>query len=230
MKFGEGVKGKAPRRLQHRHSQMTHTETFPSVFRVWLNPVSLGPNGRLGPQDSFTCQVRGTFPSTSVSCCFLVPHQKWRRAFKNKTTHKPGLVLSKLGSPSRHPPSLWEPKRRGSTARVLGSVPWGRAGSPGQPLPPPGLSFLPSSQPGHLLLVPSKRMRRGSLPLPVVKVSPAQLTPNALGWTQWPSIWKTLPRSSLPLPLEAGQKQKRQAQRAQGLCLSRACVLSWLPG
>lgn len=42
--------------------------------------------------------------------------------------------------------------------------------------PPPQLpSFLPAR---HPVLVPSKRMRRGSLPLPVIKASPAQLTPK----------------------------------------------------
>lgn len=64
--------------------------------------------------------------------------------------------------------------------------------------PPPQLpSFLPAR---HLVLVPSKRMRRGSLPLPVIKASLAQLTPKRppldtaasgktlpIGWAEpWP--------------------------------------------
>lgn len=58
--------------------------------------------------------------------------------------------------------------------------PQGRAGklriAPDTTPPPPQLpSFLPAR---HLVLVPSKRMRRGSLPLPVIKASPAQLTPK----------------------------------------------------
>ena len=43
------------------------------------------------------------------------------------------------------------------------------------PPPPPRPSFLPAR---HPVLVPSKRMRRGSLPRPVIKASPAQLTPK----------------------------------------------------
>ena len=52
---------------------------------------------------------------------------------------------------------------------------WEALPSPGHsPSPRPQLpSFLPAR---HLVLVPSKRMRRGSLPLPVIKASPAQLT------------------------------------------------------
>lgn len=59
-----------------------------------------------------------------------------------------------------------------SSRAELGSS---RRPSPG-PSPRPQLpSFLPAR---HLVLVPSKRMRRGSLPLPVINASPAQLTPK----------------------------------------------------
>lgn len=73
---------------------------------------------------------------------------------------------------------------------------WEAPNSPGHsPSPRPQLpSFLPAR---HLVLVPSKRMRRGSLPLPVIKASPAQLTPKRPPLDTAAS-WRGLPR---PPPL-----------------------------
>lgn len=53
----------------------------------------------------------------------------------------------------------------------------GSSGSPSYgPSPRPQLPSFLSAR--HLVLVPSKRMRLGSLPLPVIKASPAQQTPK----------------------------------------------------
>lgn len=57
---------------------------------------------------------------------------------------------------------------------------WAELGSSKQPqtLPSPRPQLPSFLSARHLVLVPSKRMRRRNLPLPVIKACPAQLTPN----------------------------------------------------
>lgn len=126
------------------------------------------------------------------------------------------LVLSKLGVSLSTSYLYVRAQMLRQHPQILALSPEAGLGALGSPSPRPW--FLPSSQPGKLVLVPSKRMRREAAHFLLLKL--ARLTPNALSRTQWPSIWKTLPKPSLTLPLEAGQKQKHQAQGAQGLCLS----------
>lgn len=118
-------------------------------------------------------------PPTLTPRSVPLPHR--RRAFKkHKGACKPGPAPGSVGSPST-------PLLLRGAGRMLRQHhgPWamasraelGSSGSPGHsPSPRPQLPSFLSAR--HLVLVPSKRMRLGSLPLPVIKASPAQPTPK----------------------------------------------------
>lgn len=144
-----------------------------------LDPAPLSPMGCLG-FNSFTCQKGSMVPPTSTPCS--VPLPRCKRTSKNdKNTYKPGSALGNPGAPSSPPSSLGRAQMLRQHPQPSGPRPpkqsWEALDSPRHsPSPRPQLpSFLPAR---HLLLVPSKRMRRGSLPLPVINASPAQLTPK----------------------------------------------------
>lgn len=172
------------------------------------------PMGCLGI-NPFTCQMGNKAPSTLPPCS--VPLPTWRGAFKkHKGTCKPGPALGSLGSPST-PLLLW------GAGRMLRQHhrPWamsswaelGSSGSPGYgPSPRPQLPSFLSAR--HLVLVPSKRMRLGSLPLPVIKASPAQLTPKRPPLAAAAS--RRLPCPPLPAIEGWAGALGHQAQRTQG--------------
>lgn len=166
-------------------SETTSTGFIFSPLRVWLggggglvlDPV---PCVLWDAWASIPSLVRwGTrLPPTLTPCS--VPLPNWRGAFKHKGACKPGPALGSLGSPST-PLLLWGGRTDAEAApETLGHVLPGRAGSSGSPSygpsPRPQLPSFLSAR--HLVLVPSKRMRLGSLPLPVIKASPAQQTPK----------------------------------------------------
>lgn len=125
---------------------------MPGPLFLHLCPPTPTPPDEEGPSSRIKTPMRQAQPRESVQGSLLP---------------SPFSARDSEGSGSIHTPLS-------GLARVL----LGRAGkllTPGHsPSPRPQLpSFLPAR---HLVLVPSKRMRRGSLPLPVIKASPAQLT------------------------------------------------------